>query len=354
MSGNHTSILYSLQTRQAEIADRWYHAVARTGFIGQKTATVPQSFHMLTEQIIELLFAEPMNRQQAHAIGSALSRLTYGRLEALRSTNDVLGQELVAELPNGYTSIVLTRLVPLLGEIAIGFTHQVRETVLAEQEQMYAALIDQWEQMAAALQDSEHRLRMMLTNAPIVLFVIDCNCVFTLAEGQGLKTLGLTAENVIGQSILTMKDTAPQIVENIQRALTGDEFTDIVEIEMLTFKTCYAPLRDQQEQVIGVMGVALDITEHRRLQEKLEAIRNYSTHAAVLPLSEDLAMKLSRREWDVVQLILAGKSNREIALTLSISIKTVEKHINRVYSKLGVDTRVAVTRWALGATWVMK
>ncbi len=119
---------------------------------------------------------------------------------------------------------------------------------------------------------------------------------------------------------------------------------------MMTFETCYTPLRDEQEQVIGVIGVALDITERRQLQEELEAIRHCPKHAAVLPLLEDPAIKLSCREWDVIQLILAGKSNREIALALSISIKTVEKHINRVYRKLGVHPRVAVIRWALDVT----
>lgn len=49
--------------------------------------------------------------------------------------------------------------------------------------------------------------------------------------------------------------------------------------------------------------------------------------------------QISRRERDIVELILAGKSNKEIESDLFISFNTVKNHIYRLYQKLGVNSR---------------
>lgn len=49
---------------------------------------------------------------------------------------------------------------------------------------------------------------------------------------------------------------------------------------------------------------------------------------------------LSSREWEVVKLLMEGKSNKLIALALGISERTVEFHLKNIYTKLHVSTRV--------------
>lgn len=51
--------------------------------------------------------------------------------------------------------------------------------------------------------------------------------------------------------------------------------------------------------------------------------------------------RLSERERDVLALVAEGKTNEEIATALHISPRTVGKHLEHVYEKLGVHTRVA-------------
>ncbi|MDI6868669.1 MAG: helix-turn-helix transcriptional regulator [Coprothermobacterota bacterium] len=48
---------------------------------------------------------------------------------------------------------------------------------------------------------------------------------------------------------------------------------------------------------------------------------------------------LTKKEMGVLDQLLQGKSNREIAVSLNISEKTVEKHLTSVYQKLGVSGR---------------
>lgn len=50
--------------------------------------------------------------------------------------------------------------------------------------------------------------------------------------------------------------------------------------------------------------------------------------------------KLSNREWEVVKLLLQGKSNKLIALFLGISVRTVEFHLINIYAKFQVSSRV--------------
>ncbi len=66
------------------------------------------------------------------------------------------------------------------------------------------------------------------------------------------------------------------------------------------------------------------------------------------PLPADLkahlvALGLSAREGDVIELVLVGFSHKEIADRLSISPDTVKKHTYNVYRKLGVQNRVQLS-----------
>ena len=55
---------------------------------------------------------------------------------------------------------------------------------------------------------------------------------------------------------------------------------------------------------------------------------------------------LSAREAEIMSLIADGHSNGEIAAQLVLAEKTVKNHVNRIYAKLGAESRaVAIVRW---------
>ncbi len=56
---------------------------------------------------------------------------------------------------------------------------------------------------------------------------------------------------------------------------------------------------------------------------------------------------LTDRETQVVALIAQGKTSREIAEDLTISVKTVERHRDNVMAKLDVHNRAELTRYAI-------
>ena len=57
---------------------------------------------------------------------------------------------------------------------------------------------------------------------------------------------------------------------------------------------------------------------------------------------------LTRREVQVLQLALAGRTNKSIAAKIHVSEKTVEFHLNNIYTKVGVRTRMLACVWAIG------
>ena len=53
---------------------------------------------------------------------------------------------------------------------------------------------------------------------------------------------------------------------------------------------------------------------------------------------------LTAREIEVLKLIAAGQTNKEIAAALFVSLKTVEAHMRNLFRKLDVSSRVEVAR----------
>lgn len=62
--------------------------------------------------------------------------------------------------------------------------------------------------------------------------------------------------------------------------------------------------------------------------------------------------ELSKREAEVIHLIVAGYSNREVAEQLGLSTKTVETYKARAMVKLGLSSRAALVSYALSRGWL--
>jgi GAF domain-containing protein len=60
------------------------------------------------------------------------------------------------------------------------------------------------------------------------------------------------------------------------------------------------------------------------------------------------AYNLSEREREVLALLIDGQTNKEIAEALTVSVNTVKKHVQSIFTKLNVDSRAAAVAKALG------
>jgi len=78
----------------------------------------------------------------------------------------------------------------------------------------------------------------------------------------------------------------------------------------------------------------------RKFQPKLDSLR-------LIPETDlegfYLKYRLSKREQEIIQLMLKGKSNKDITQELFISLHTVKNHTYHIYQKLGVKNRLQLT-----------
>ena len=56
---------------------------------------------------------------------------------------------------------------------------------------------------------------------------------------------------------------------------------------------------------------------------------------------------LTPRETEILQLVLAGRTNKAVAAELNVCEKTVEFHLSHIYTKIGMRTRLLAGMWAL-------
>jgi len=62
-------------------------------------------------------------------------------------------------------------------------------------------------------------------------------------------------------------------------------------------------------------------------------------------------VELSARELEVLKGVVEGKTNQEIAFQLGISVKTIEKHLDGIFTKLGVASRVEAAVLSVREGW---
>src|SRR6185369_5532582 len=74
-------------------------------------------------------------------------------------------------------------------------------------------------QAREALRKAEKRLRTVVGSASLILFAVDKNGVFTICEGEGLKSLSLHAGELVGKSVFEVYVDTPLVCQNIRRAL---------------------------------------------------------------------------------------------------------------------------------------
>ena len=90
-------------------------------------------------------------------------------------------------------------------------------------------------------------------------------------------------------------------------------------------------------------AAALELDAARTVFERLAAAPDLARVAALASIP---AGPLSGREREVLGLVAAGRTNREIAADLIISEHTVARHVQNIFTKVGVSSRAAATGYA--------
>jgi DNA-binding NarL/FixJ family response regulator len=139
----------------------------------------------------------------------------------------------------------------------------------------------------------------------------------------------------------------------LARHLRSTPHTKLVPIVFLTAKD------DTRDRVEGFrVGIDAYLTKPFEPDELIAVIRNIldrvertqSAIAALVGLDqpEEKALprdeELTEAEWRIAEAIARGMSNKEIAASLNLSIRTVENHVSRILAKKNFSNRVEIAR----------
>ena len=200
---------------------------------------------------------------------------------------------------------------------------------------------------------------------------------------EGLKTL-ISAQpdmSVVGEAgngeaaLQQIEDCRPDVVimDISMPELNGIQTTERLKQRCPAVKVLVLSVHDDTSylrQMLAV-GAAGYILKHTAADALIQAIRIVAAGGLYLEPSlaehvvgryvrrpaaatELLGAELSEREREVVQRVVQGYSNREIATQLSLSVKTVETYRARALEKLGLTSRSALVRYALERGWLHK
>jgi DNA-binding NarL/FixJ family response regulator len=198
-----------------------------------------------------------------------------------------------------------------------------------------------------------------MSDAPIRVVIVEDHTLLREGTRQILeqwRDIEIVGEAGRGDEAVALIDRLePDVVLLDMRlpGMNGIEVTRAVTSKHRAIRLLLLSAYDDEEYVAealnaGAAGYLLKTTPGAKL---VEAVRAVHSGATVLQdeLSHKLAMRathpesfgprLSERELSVLRLTARGMSSKEIAGNLRISQRTVEGHLNNIYSKLGVNSR---------------
>jgi diguanylate cyclase (GGDEF)-like protein/PAS domain S-box-containing protein len=130
------------------------------------------------------------------------------------------------------------------------------------------------------LRELENRLGALVSRAPVLMWTVNGEGVFTALEGRSLTELRLAEEDVLGRSIQDVYRDLPHVLPYYERALRGEAVEATLEAGGRTLHAHLVPFPADDGASAGVVGVATDITELARAQAKLS--ESEARHSVVL------------------------------------------------------------------------
>lgn len=124
-------------------------------------------------------------------------------------------------------------------------------------------------QVVEELRRSEDRLRTVIGSAPVIVFALALDGTIELSEGRGLKALGFEPGELVGRRVDEVYPENSPALEMARRALTGEVLTETMEIGAVVLDSHLSPIRDDRGEVVGALGVSVDVTERKQAEERL-------------------------------------------------------------------------------------
>jgi DNA-binding NarL/FixJ family response regulator len=163
----------------------------------------------------------------------------------------------------------------------------------------------------------------------------------SIADTTGMQAYHAAAAMAAGAVRLAQGDV-PAALERLRPAMTAYQELRL-PCEAATARSLYGQaLRAAGDED----GARAELRAALATFERLGAVPDSRATARLLDGPEALPSGLTARECEVLRLVAAGKTNRDIAVELVISEHTVARHLQNMFAKIGVSSRAGATAYA--------
>lgn len=203
---------------------------------------------------------------------------------------------------------------------------------------------------------------LLVDDHPLVLDGIQARL-----EGEsGLEVIGTAADGA--QALIKATELKPDVVlmDVSMPVMNGFEAAERFKTDHPAIKVLILSMHDDREYIVklincGASGYVLKDVSSTELISAIETVYRggtYFSSGASQALFSQFDQpdtkpatppqeQLTCREKDVLKLVAEGNSNKEIARTLDISVRTVETHRQNIKQKLDIHTAAGMTRYAI-------
>ncbi len=193
------------------------------------------------------------------------------------------------------------------------------------------------------LKKTQEQLREIIQNNPVVLFSLNALGTFSLAVGKGLELLGYDSESLVGRSVYQLFSQNTVFLQDIGRALSGERVRHSAMFDELFFEYHLSPLYDDEQKIIGVLGVAIEHTEKYRAEREREQLQAQLIQAQKMEAIGTLTGGIAH---DFNNLLGAILGNLELVKMYGASLAEIQKPLERIES--ATMRAAALTQQLLG------
>ena len=123
-----------------------------------------------------------------------------------------------------------------------------------------------------SLSTIEAHLERVVSNAPLILWSIDRAGIIRFVRGSSLAALNVTPEDLLGRSVYDTFPDLPEAIRFYERALSGERLTHVIAARGRTIENHYFPVPDASGAIVGVNGMAIDVTDRVQAQSRLSLV----------------------------------------------------------------------------------
>jgi PAS domain S-box-containing protein len=157
-------------------------------------------------------------------------------------------------------------------------------------------LIKERREAKEAIGERDATLRLIVNQMPAVLWSTDTDLRLTSSEGAGLTGLGHRPGQFVGVTLFDFfRTTDPEFLPLVahRKALLGESVSFEVEWSGRTYASHCEPLRNPDNSIKGVIGIALDITRQKRTERELQ--KSFSLLRATLDSAAEGILVMDER-----------------------------------------------------------